>query len=146
EALIDGIAKVGKPVIVVLISGGPVTMSRWIRNVDAVLMSWYAGEEGGTAIAEILSGVCNPSGHLPITFPLHTGQLPMPYNHRPYGRNGKVFEIPGVDDSIKYNPLFPFGHGLSYTRFQYSGLTVTPRIDREGTVQISTRVQNTGAR
>jgi len=147
EALIDAVAKVGKPVIVVLISGGPVTMSHWINKVDGLIMAWYAGEEGGNAIAEILTGACNPSGHLPITFPLYTGQLPMPYNHRPYGRNGTVLEVPEVDDSLKYNPAFPFGFGLSYTTFVYSDLMVSPRqIPPGGTIRVRFRVSNAGTR
>ena len=145
EALIDALSALGKPVVVVLISGGPVTMTRWIVKVDAVLMAWYPGEEGGRAIAQVLTGVCNPSGHLPITFPRFAGQLPMPYNHRPYGRAGSTLEVPGVFDSVRYNPQFPFGHGLSYTTFAYSGLDIVPRqISRDGTVRISVTVTNTG--
>jgi len=147
EALIDAIIAVGKPVVVVLISGGPVTMTRWIKKVDSVLMAWYPGEEGGNAIAQILTGACNPSGHLPITFPQFTGQLPMPYNHRPYGRAGSTLEVPGVSDSVRYNPQFPFGYGLSYTTFDYSNLDIKPRrMSRNGTVQISVTVSNLGSR
>ncbi len=145
EALIDALSTLGKPIVVVLISGGPVTMTRWIKRVDGLMMAWYAGEEGGNAIAEILTGACNPSGHLPITFPQFTGQLPMPYNHRPYGRSGSILEVPGFLDS--YNPLFPFGYGLSYTTFAYSDLAIIPRqISRDGTVRISITVSNTGSR
>jgi beta-glucosidase len=146
EALIDAIVAVGKPVVVVLISGGPVTMTRWIRQVDGVLMAWYPGEEGGNAIAQILTGAYNPSGHLPITFPQFTGQLPMPYNHRPYGRAGSTLEVPDVFDSVRYDPQFSFGHGLSYTTFAYSDLDIMPRqISREGTVRVSITVTNAGA-
>ncbi len=145
EALIDTLSTLGKPIVVVLISGGPVTLSRWVEKVDAVLMAWYPGEEGGNAVAQVLTGACNPSGHLPITFPRFTGQLPMPYNHRPYGRAGSTLEVPDVFDSVRYNPQFPFGHGLSYTTFAYSGLDIVPRqISREGTVRISVTVTNTG--
>jgi beta-glucosidase len=145
EALIDALAILGKPIVVVLVAGGPVTMTRWISKVDAVLMAWYPGEEGGNAIAQILAGACNPSGHLPITFPQFTGQLPMPYNHRPYGRAGSTLEVPDVFDSVRYNPQFPFGHGLSYTTFAYSDLDIVPRqISREGTVRISVTVTNAG--
>jgi len=147
EALIDAVAKVGKPVVVVLVSGGPVTMTHWINKVDGIVMAWYAGEEGGNAIAEVLTGACNPSGHLPITFPLFTGQLPMPYNHRPYGRTGTTLEIPATNDSVRYDPLFPFGYGQSYTTFEYSDLVINPqRILHDGTIRISLKVANTGAR
>jgi beta-glucosidase len=114
--------------------------------VDGVLIAWYPGEEGGNAIAQILTGACNPSGHLPITFPQFTGQLPMPYNHRPYGRAGSTLEVPDVFDSLRYNPQFPFGYGLSYTTFAYSDLDIMPRqISREGTVRVSITVTNAGA-
>jgi beta-glucosidase len=147
EALIEAVSKVGKPIVVVLIAGGPVTMTHWINHVDAVVMAWYAGEEGGNAIAEVLTGVCNPSGHLPITFPLYTGQLPMPYNHRPYGRAATTLEVPGANDSLRYSPQFPFGFGLSYTKFAYSDLSITPRqISSDGTVQIRVKVTNIGER
>lgn len=97
--------------------------------------------------AEIIIGTCNPSGHLPITFPLFTGQLPMPYNHRPYGRNGTVLEVPGVDDSMKYTPLLPFGFGLSYTSFHYSDLSIVPqRIFADERVHIAAKITNAGVR
>jgi beta-glucosidase len=146
ESLIDALASLGKPIVVVLISGGPVTMTHWIKKVDGILMAWFPGEEGGNAIAQILTGACNPSGHLPITFPQFTGQLPMPYNHRPYGRAGSTLEVPDVFDSLRYNPQFPFGYGLSYTAFAYSDLDIVPRqISREGTVRVSVTVANSGA-
>jgi len=147
EALIDALSTLQKPIVVVLISGGPVTMAHWIKKVDGLMMAWYAGEEGGNAIAEILTGACNPSGHLPITFPQFTGQLPMPYNHRPYGRPGSVLEVTGFLDSVRYSPLFPFGYGLSYTTFAYSDLAIMPQqISRDGTIQITVTVSNTGSR
>jgi len=85
-ALIEAVAATGTPVVVVLIGGSAVTMSGWIDRVDAVLDTWYPGEEGGHAVADVLFGDVNPAGRLPITFPISEGQLPLPYNHRPTGR------------------------------------------------------------
>jgi len=145
--LIQAIAALGKPTVVVLISGGPVTMNQWLEKVDGLLMAWYAGEEGGHALAEILTGACNPSGHLPITFPRFTGQLPMPYNHRPYGRVGSTLEIPGPLEKERYKPLFPFGYGLSYTTFSYTDLSITPRkVSPAGKVTVRVKIRNTGSR
>jgi beta-glucosidase len=147
ESLILAAAATGRPVVVVLIAGGPVIMTRWIDKVDAVLAAWYSGEEGANAIADILNGKCNPSGHLPVTFPQFTGQLPMPYNQRPYGRPGTSLEENSPLDDIRYRPLFPFGFGLSYTSFSYSGESVMPaQVSRDGTVEIAVTVTNTGKR
>ena len=86
EDFINEIAHVGKPLIVVLIEGRPVTMSRWMDQADAIVMMFFAGEEGGNALGDILSGKVNPSGKLSVTYPRHTGDLPMCLLHRPYGR------------------------------------------------------------
>ena len=116
--LIQAIAAIGKPTVVVLISGGPVTMNQWLEKVDGLLMAWYAGEEGGHALAEILTGACNPSGHLPITFPRFTGQLPMPYNHRPYGRVGSTPQIPGRLRKSGTSHFSRLGMGFPTRRFR----------------------------
>jgi len=139
EDLIETICDTGKPVIVVLINGSAVTMTRWIDRVNAVVEAWYPGEEGGNAIADVLFGDYNPGGKLPITFPKTTGQLPLYYNHRPTGRVDDYVDLRGEQ------PLFPFGHGLSYTRFEYSNLRVDPeKISPEEEVKISVDVKNIG--
>ena len=120
EELIKEISKTGKPVIVVLIGGSAITMNNWLNKVQAVIEAWYPGEEGGNAIADILFGNCNPCGHLPITFPKTTGQLPLYYNYKPSGRSETYVDLRGRQ------PLFPFGYGLSYTKFRYSNLRITP--------------------
>jgi beta-glucosidase len=141
EDLILAVAATGTPVMVVLINGSAVTMGRWIDKVQAVVEAWYPGEEGGTAIAEILFGDCNPSGRLPITFPKTTGQAPLYYNAKPSGRTNDYVDLRGEQ------PLFPFGFGLSYTRFKYTNLKVTPKtIEAMGEVTVSVDVQNTGKR
>lgn len=119
EEMIKAIAATGKPLIVVLIGGSAITMNNWIEDVDAVIDAWYPGEMGGLAIADLLAGRLNPSGKLPITFPMTEGQLPLVYNHLPTGRGDDYTDGTG-------QALFPFGFGLSYTTFEYSDL----RIDR----------------
>lgn len=142
EELIEEIWQVGKPIIVVLINGSAITMSKWIDKVEGVIEAWYPGEEGGNAIADVLFGNYNPGGRLPITFPKRTGQLPLYYNYRPTGRGYDYVDLRGEDQA-----LFPFGYGLSYTSFEYSNLKITPdRIAPNGSVKVSVEVQNTGER
>jgi beta-glucosidase len=140
EELIERVAGTGKPVVVVLIGGSAITMSRWIDDVDAVLDAWYPGEEGGHAIADALFGAFNPGGRLPITFPIAEGQLPLYYNHKPTGRGDDYLDLTG-------QPLFPFGFGLSYTSFEYRALSIQPATLAAGSAaSISFRVKNTGTR
>ncbi len=140
EELIRAVAATGKPTIVVLIGGSAITMSRWLDDVDAVLLAWYPGEQGGTAIADVLLGAHNPSARLPITFPMSEGQLPLYYNHKPTGRGDDYLDATG-------QPLFPFGFGLSYTRFAYSDLIIEPAsIPANGRASVRFNVKNTGPR
>jgi beta-glucosidase len=138
EEMINRVAQTGKPVVVILVGGSVITMSAWMNNVDGILDAWYPGEEGGSAVADILFGDYNPAGRLPITFPVAEGQLPLVYNHKPTGRNDDYGDLSG-------QPLFPFGFGLSYTSFEYSDLRFDSKlIDREDDVVIHFKVRNTG--
>jgi beta-glucosidase len=150
--LVKAVHAVQKNVVVVLYNGRPLAVP-WIqKNVSAVLEAWYPGEEGGTALADILFGHVNPSGRLPITIPATVGQLPVYYNHKPTARgfNGQ----PGTPDKsgrdyvfASPKPLWPFGHGLSYTVFRYSGLKATPaRSHVHGRFTVSVDVRNAGKR
>lgn len=153
EALIRAVAATGVPTTVVIIGGSAVTMSRWLDEVGAVLMAWYPGEEGGPAIASVLFGDADPSGRLPITFPVAEGQLPLTYDHKPTGRGDDYVDLTG-------QPLFPFGHGLTYTRFVYEELRVEVERGRAGPaddvtsdparadvrVRVRARIRNAGAR
>ncbi|MGQ0704463.1 MAG: glycoside hydrolase family 3 C-terminal domain-containing protein [Gemmatimonadales bacterium] len=140
EELILRLAQTGKPVVVVLVGGSAVTMSRWIDRVAGVLQVWYPGEQGGPAVADVLFGDHNPAGRLPITFPMAEGQLPLVYNHKPTGRGDDYLDLSG-------KPLFPFGFGLSYTTFEYAGLAIEPAtIGSAGTALVRCRVRNTGMR
>lgn len=139
EALIRSVAATGKPVCVVLIGGSAVTMNDWLRDVGAVLDAWYPGEAGGEAIAALLAGKENPSGKLPVTFPQDEGQLPLVYNHKPTGRGDDY-----ADGSGK--PLFAFGHGLSYTTFEYAGLQLPDTVPAGAPAEITFDLMNTGDR
>jgi beta-glucosidase len=139
EELIAAVAATGKPVIVVLVGGSAITMNSWIAKVPAILDIWYPGEEGGHAVADILFGDYNPAGRLPVTFPLHEGQLPLVYNHKPTGRGDDYNNLSGL-------PLFPFGYGLSYTTFEYSDIKLGANtISKTDSVIVSFTLKNTGS-
>lgn len=140
EELISAVAATGTPVVVVLIGGGAVVTAPWIDSVAAVLVGWYPGDAGGDAIADILFGVANPAGRLPTTWPLAEGQLPLVYNHKPTGRGDDYLDLTG-------EPAFPFGHGLSYTSFEYSDLRISPTtVSRGDTVVVTATIRNSGTR
>ena len=129
--VIEAVAATGTRVVVVLVGGSAITMP-WLERVAAVLDVWYPGEEGGSAVADVLVGDDNPAGRLPITFPMAEGQLPLYYNHKPTGRGDDYLDLTG-------QALFPFGFGLSYTKFEYANLEIEPGFVR-------CRVKNVGAR
>ncbi|UII74772.1 glycoside hydrolase family 3 C-terminal domain-containing protein [Flagellimonas sp. HMM57] len=138
EEMIQQIAATGKPVTVVIVGGSAVTMNNWINEVPAIVDVWYPGDEGGNAVADVLFGDYNPAGRLPITFPIHEGQLPLYYNHKPTGRGDDYRDLTG-------KPLFPFGYGLSYSTFEYSDLIVDAKeITTEDSATFSFKVTNTG--
>lgn len=142
EELILELAEAGVPIVLVLVSGRPYSLSNVIERVNAAMVAWLPGESGGEAIAEVLFGESNPGGKLPISFPRSAGQLPVYYYHKPSGGRSH-FWGDYVDESTK--PLFPFGHGLSYTTFEYSGLAIEPKeVTPAGRVRIKLRVRNTG--
>jgi len=120
ERLIKAMEKTGKPVVVLLVGGSAITMNNWLEEASAVVNIWYPGEEGGNAVAEMLFGDYNPSGRLPITYPVHEAQLPLVYNHKPTGRGDDYNNLSG-------EPLFPFGFGLSYSQFDYSDLKLSKK-------------------
>ncbi len=127
----------GKPVVVVLINGRPQAVSEVAQKANALLEGWYLGQEGGTAMADILFGDANPGGKLPITLPRSAGQLPLTYNEKPSSHRGYLFD--------SKDPLFAFGFGLSYTTFEIGApkLSAT-QIPKNGAVTVSVDVRNTG--
>jgi len=139
EELVRAVLDTGTPTVVVLVNGRPPAIPGLAERAPAILECWYLGQEGGTAVAEVLFGDVNPGGKLPVSIPRGVGQLPLYYNRKPTALRGYLF------DSTK--PLFPFGHGLSYTTFSYSAPTVTPaKISPAGRATVSVEVTNTGSR
>jgi beta-glucosidase len=139
EDLVRALITAGKPTVMVLISGRPCAIPGLAAEVPAILEGWYLGQEGGTAMAEVLFGDINPAGRLPVTFPRSVGQLPLFYNQKPTAHRGYLFE--------SKEPLFPFGHGLSYSTFTYATPTVSPaQIAPHGRATVSVEVTNTGSR
>ena len=136
--LIKAVQATGKPVVAVLFNGRPLVINWVAENVPAIVETWFSGEKGGLAIADVLLGKVNPSGKLSITFPRSVGQIPFYYNHKPSSRHIYV--------DIQDTPLFPFGFGLSYTTFEYSGLQISPEtIPADGTATVKVSVKNTGS-
>ncbi len=141
--LVKAIYATGTPVVLVLVNGRPYTLEWEAQHIPAIIEAWLPGEEGGNAIADVLFGDFNPGGKLPITFPAKVGQIPVFARHKPSARRSHLW-IDYVDASSQ--PLFAFGHGLSYTKFKYSQLKITPKeVPIAGKVTISLEVQNTGA-
>jgi beta-glucosidase len=139
EELVRAVLDTGTPTVLMLINGRPPAVPELAERAPAILEGWYLGQEGGTAVAEVLFGDVNPGGKLPVSFPRSVGQLPLFYNRKPTARRGYLF------DSTR--PLFPFGHGLSYTTFAYAAPTVSPaRIPPDGRATASVEVTNTGPR
>jgi beta-glucosidase len=143
EELARTVIEMGKPVVVVLVNGRPFAIP-WIdEHANAILEAWLPGEEGGVAIADALFGIVNPGGKLPITFPRHVGQVPIFYNHKPAGAKSN-WHNDYVQESVK--PLYSFGHGLSYTKFEFSGLSLSrDRISFGEILEISAHIKNIGS-
>jgi beta-glucosidase len=151
DELIAAVERANPHTIVVLNSGDPVTMTKWIDQTPALEEMWYGGQEGGHALASILFGDANPSGKLPASFPKAWQDSPAAANYP--GQNLEVKYAEGIYVGYRYfdtkniEPLFPFGFGLSYTTFEYSGLTVTPgKVSGNERVEVSLKVSNTGKR
>src|SRR6266478_1726876 len=146
--LVKALHAAGKPMIVVLMNGRPLTINWIAENTPAILETWFAGTQGGNAIADILFGDVNPGGKLPVTFPRSVGQEPLYYNHMNTGRPPNANEkYTSKYLDVSWTPLFPFGYGLSYTQFRLSNLQLSAtRIRPDGRVTVSFEVENTGQR
>jgi beta-glucosidase len=145
--LLQAIHQTGKPYAVVLMNGRPLSINWAAENSPAILETWFAGTRGGEAIADALFGDYNPGGKLPVTFPRSAGQAPFYYNQPTTGRppTGEKYTSKYLD--VPVAPLYPFGHGLSYTTFRLSNLrTSAPRIPASGSVDVNVDVENTGRR
>jgi beta-glucosidase len=139
DELVRRVVETGTPTVVFLVNGRPLSINFAAEHVPAILEGWFPGQEGGTAAAQVLFGDVNPGGKLPITFPRSVGQLPAFYNHKPSRHRSYIF--------TSREPLFAFGHGLSYTTFTIDNLRVVPAEIRPGeTARVRVDVANTGAR
>lgn len=150
ETLLKALVKTGKPVVLVLLNGRPLTLTWEEEHCSAILETWFGGTEMGGAVADVLFGDYNPSGRLTATFPRNVGQIPLYYNHkntgRPYGGNPRVKYVSRYLD-VPNTPLFPFGYGLSYTSFSYSAVKLSKRSAQgDEAVLASVEVKNTGKR
>jgi beta-glucosidase len=149
EELLRAIKATGKPVAVVLFSGRPLALENIVEDAPAILEAWFPGVQAGPAVADVVFGKVNPGGKLPASFPYRVGQVPIYYNHEPAGRpcnknvkwNSQHRDIPSCD------PLFVFGHGLSYTTFEVTNLRLSSSsVSRNGSLEASVDVANTGGR
>src|SRR5437660_2410885 len=147
QQLLEAVHATGTPVVLVLMNGRPLTIPWAAEHVPAILESWFLGVETGPALAAVLFGDVSPSGKLPATFPRAVGQIPLYYNHKNTGRPTGPDKYTSKYTDLPVTPLFPFGHGLSYTTFGYSDLRLsTPRIAPAGTLRASVTVTNSGSR
>jgi beta-glucosidase len=146
EELLEAVTATGKPVVLVLINGRPLDITWASEHVSAILEAWYPGNEGGHGIADVLFGDANPSGHLPVSWPRSTGQLPLYYNHNLTQNPETAPNFKSRYWDILSTPLYPFGHGLSYTTFSFDNLMVTPTARAGDTIDVSADVANTGGR
>jgi beta-glucosidase len=144
EELLVAVAGTGKPVVLVLINGRPLDITWASEHVPAILEAWYPGSEGGHGVADVLFGDANPAGHLPVSWPRSSGQLPLYYNHN-------LTQNPETQPNFKSrywdlpsSPLYPFGYGLSYTTFSFDNLKVTPAARAADMIDASVDVANTG--
>jgi len=149
KELIAEIKKTGKPIVLVLMNGRPLTLEYENEVTDAILETWFSGTMGGAAIANVLFGEYNPSGKLTMTFPRNMGQIPVYYNHK---NTGRPYKIDGAEQrfrsrylDVSNTPLYPFGYGLSYTTFEYSNLKINKNeFNFNELIEVSVTVTNTG--
>ena len=147
EGLLRAVHATGTPVVLVLMNGRPLTVPWAAANVPAILETWFPGSRACTAIADVLFGACNPGGRLAVTFPRSVGQVPIRYNHKNTGRPPRSQELTTGYMDLPPTPLFPFGHGLSYTNFAYRDLMLgAGSIRPSETLTVGVTVMNTGQR
>jgi beta-glucosidase len=164
EELIEALSKTGKPVVLIIMAGRPISVYNIINKIDAMLMAWHPGTMGGPALVDLLYGKTSPSGRLPVTWPKTTGQIPVYYNHTNTGRPAEPEKFISIDDieigtwqsalnntsyylDLGHAPQFPFGFGLTYSSFAYKNLKLNKsKINLGDTLKISAQITNTGSR
>jgi beta-glucosidase len=145
--LIQKVHSLGKPYVVVLMNGRPLTINWLAENSPAILEAWFAGTQAGPAIADVLFGDVNPGGKLPVTFPRTLGQVPIYYNHKSTGRPPTDQKYTSKYPDVPITPLYPFGFGLSYTQFKFGPLQLSSKnIPPNGKLTVNVEVENVGKR
>jgi beta-glucosidase len=144
QALVEAVVASGTPTVVVLVNGRPLALPWIAEHVPAVVEAWLPGEQGGAALADVLFGRVSPAGRLPVTIPRSVGQVPIYHDHKVGGGRSQML---GDYTDLPASPLFPFGHGLSYTSFAYGPLAIEPAVAApDEPVRISLEVTNEGER
>lgn len=148
QMLLEALHSTGIPVVLVLVNGQPLTINWADRNIPSILETWFPGQTGGDVIARTLFGEYNPGGKLPITFPKTTGQIEFNFPFKPGSQDGQYSVGPNGSGNTRVNgPLYPFGHGLSYTTFEYSRLTINQSAaGSQSEITVTVDITNTGAR
>jgi beta-glucosidase len=148
DVLFDRVHKLGKPLVVLLMNGRPLAIPEVAERAPAIVEAWYLGHEMGNAVADVLFGDVNPSGKLPMTFPRTVGQVPIYYNHKSTGRPPRAeqrYTSKYLD--VHWTPLYPFGHGLSYTTFSYQKPKLSAdKLGSSDQLTVEVTVKNTGTR
>lgn len=144
--LIDAVLGTRKPVVLVLESGRPLNISWAPERVPAILHAWFLGVQAGNAIADVLFGDASPSGRLPLSWPRAVGQIPIYYNHKNTGRPTAPDRWQTGYVDLSKEPLYPFGYGLTYTKFSYSNVKVDSPVSKDGALHVSAEIENTGKR
>lgn len=147
QEMLEAASALGKPVVLVLVNGRPLDISWAAEHVPAILEAWYPGSQGGNAIADVLFGDASPAGHLPVSWPRSTGQVPIYYNHNLTQLHETSPDFKSRYWDVLSTPLYPFGYGLSYTTFAFDNLKVS-RVEAKvgANVEVSADVRNTGSR
>ncbi|HUO67469.1 MAG TPA: beta-glucosidase BglX [Gammaproteobacteria bacterium] len=149
QALAEAVAKTGKPIVVLLRNGRALALQGAVRDASAILVTWFLGAETGNAVADVLFGNYNPSGRLPVSFPIESGQEPFYYNHRSTGRpylHGGDAAFKARYREVPNEPLYPFGFGLSYSSFDYGAVKLSSAtLPWDGSISVSARITNTSA-
>jgi beta-glucosidase len=144
--LISAVLATKKPVVLVLESGRPLNISWAPEHVPAIMQAWYLGVQSGNAIADVLFGDASPSGHLPLSWPRSIGQVPVYYNHKATGRPSSPDRWHTGYLDMSKEPLYPFGYGLTYTKFKFSSVKTDSSISKDGVLHVSAEIENTGKR
>src|SRR5882762_614554 len=146
QELLEAVSATGKPVVLVLVNGRPLDISWAAEHVPAILEAWYPGSQGGSGIADVLFGDANPSGHLPVSWPRSTGTTPIYYSHNLTQLPETAPDFKSRYWDVRSTPLYPFGHGLSYTTFGFDNLKLAPAAKVGTPIDVSVDVTNTGKR